>query len=198
MKRLHIYGTDQYNLPDRGGFVHEGKAYRPYAWTMYVNTVTGVATVEYTLAELVAIPMAIEDWSNMTLVKVSDSFVYRLPDGFAASWINECVVEELISSHFMGTLVNPIKGRERDLTFIMLPRIGTSQVLGTRRTYQLTEPQYPLEVATADLYVASGNVLIERNDFWNHPTIEMLVDYDVANYDWLVNNIMVPPEDTEE
>ena len=113
-----------YNLPDRGGFVHEGKAYRPYAWTMYVNTVTGVATVEYTLAELVAIPMAIEDWSNMTLVKVSDSFVYRLPDGFAASWINECVVEELISSHFMGTLVNPIKGRERDLTFIMLPRIG--------------------------------------------------------------------------
>lgn len=198
MKKLHIYGADQYSGPDRGGFVHEGTAYKPYSWTMYVNTATGVATIEYTLAELVAIPMAPEDWANMTDLKVADSFVYRIPDGFAASWINECVVEELISSHFMGTLVNPIKSRERDLTFIMLPRIGTKQVLGTRRTYHIDHLSYPPVVTAVDLYVAQGNVLIERNDFWNHPTIEMLVDYDVANYDWLVNNIMNPPESTEE
>lgn len=199
MKRLHIYDNEIYDDVDRGGFIYNDRTYRPREWTMYANTITGVATIDYTVEALMATPVDVEDWTAMSGDTITGSFVYRLPDGFAATWINECIVEDLISQHVMGTLDNPIKDRERDIMYVMLPRIGAIHIVGTKRSYAIDEINYPATLQGAELYGTLGNVLIDQHDFWTNNKVEVVEDHGHPNCMWLVERISSPnPRDRHE
>ena len=196
MKNLPIYGNDElYDKPDRGGFIMEGKAYRPSTYTVWVNTSTGVATIDYTLVALVKVPVDQSDWSDVVLTDtLSGKFVYRIADGYSCAWINECILEDLIIQHAMGDLVSPIKPRERDLKSGLIPRIGTRLVLGIKRDYSIQTPDYPVLLTDVTLYGTSGNLLIEDHEFWKLPQVEIIEDYDDVNYDWIDDNVRHPSD----
>lgn len=194
MKKLNIYGVDEaYLSPDRGSFVHQGKAWRPKSYIVWVNTHTGVATIDYTVVALRTLPMVPDDfWHIVDDDTMSGQFVYRIDDGYSCGWINECVLEDLIASHVLGTLENPIGDRERDLKVGLIPHIGTQIVLGIKREYAIADVRDPVVMGEVTLYGRSGNRLVEEPEFWTAPGVEVLRDAGNPNYAWIDQNVRQP------